>query len=67
MFGRKSLLSKILKALLYGTVNFIVVLVMISLTKYNSQASIQSQLLPILIIVSVTGIVDNIVINKKFI
>lgn len=66
MFMKKSLLSKILKILLYGIVNFVVVLALISVTKYNSNSAIQGQLLQIGIIVFVTGLVDYIMINKKF-
>lgn len=66
MFGRKSLLSKIMKILLYGIVNFVVILALISVTKFNSHSAIQGQLLQICIIVLVTGLVDYIMINKKF-
>lgn len=66
MFGRKSILSKIMKIFLYGVVNFVVILALISVTKFNSNSSIQGQLLQILIIVFVTGLVDYIMINKKF-
>ncbi len=66
MFGKKSMLSKILKILLYGTVNLVLILGLINITKFNSQAPIQSQLLQILIIIAVTGLVNHIIINKKF-
>ena len=66
MFMRKSILSKLLKILLYGVVNFVVILVLISLTKFNSSSALQGQLIPIAIIVFVTGLVDYIMINKKF-
>ena len=66
MFMRKSILSKILKILLYGVVNFVVILVLISLTKFNSSNALQGQLIPIVIIVFVTGFIDYIMINKKF-
>lgn len=60
------MLSQILKIFLYGIVNFVVILGLISLTKFNSHGSIQSQLPQICIIILVTGFVDYIVINKKF-
>lgn len=63
--GRKSTLSVILKVFLYGIINFVVVLALISVTKYNRQGTIQDQIVPILIIIFVTGLVDYIVINKK--
>ncbi|MDW7669688.1 MAG: hypothetical protein SCJ93_12750 [Bacillota bacterium] len=66
MFGKKSMLSKIIKIFIYGSVNLVLVLGLINITKFNSQAPIQSQLLQILIIVAVTGFVDYIIINKKF-
>ena len=66
MFMRKSILSKLLKILLYGVVNFVVILVLISLTKFNSSNALQGQLIPIVIIVFVTGFIDYIMINKKF-
>lgn len=66
MFMRKSLLSKVLTILLYGIVNFVVILALISVTKFNSGSAIQGQLLQISIIVFVTGLVDYIMINKKF-
>jgi len=70
MFNRKSMLSKLLKILLYGIVNFVVILVLISITKFNStgsiQALIQGQLPQICIIVFVTGLVDYTMINTNF-
>lgn len=66
MFMKKSLLSKVLKILLYGIVNFVVILALISVTKFNSSSAIQGQLLQISIIVFVTGLVDYLMINKKF-
>ncbi|MBC8059579.1 MAG: hypothetical protein H7Y18_02830 [Clostridiaceae bacterium] len=66
MFRRKSMLSQILKIFLYGIVNFVVILGLISITKFNSHGSIQSQLPQICIIIFVTGFVDYLVINKKF-
>lgn len=65
MFGRKSRSSQIFNILLYGIVNFGVVLGLISITKFNVQGSFQSQLLQICIIVCLTGLVDYIVINRK--
>ena len=65
MFRRKSMLSKILKIFLYGLVNFMIILSLISATKFNSHGSIQGQLLQICIIIFVTGFVDYIIINKK--
>jgi len=66
MFKRRTTLSKILKIFLYGIVNFVVILALISITKYNSHGSIQGQLLQICIIIFVTGIIDYLIINKKF-
>lgn len=66
MFRRKSMLSKIFKIFLYGIVNLVVILGLISITKFNSHGSIQSQLPQICIIIFITGFVDNIVMNKKF-
>ena len=69
MFRKISTLSKIIKIFLYGVVNFVVVLGLISITKFNSHSSIQSllkdQLLQICIIIFVTGLVDYIVVNRK--
>ncbi len=69
MFGRRNLLSKILKIFLYGIINFLLVLGLVSITKVNFQFSIhaiQSQFLQICIIVFVTGLVNYIIINNKF-
>jgi hypothetical protein len=66
MFRRTTTLSKIIKIFLYGIVNFVVVLALISITKFNSHGPIQGQLLPICIIIFVTGIIDYLIINKKF-
>lgn len=70
MFRKASMLSKILKIFLYGAVNLIVILVLISVTKFNSHGTIQvllkNQLLPICIIIFVTGLIDYVMINSKF-
>ena len=66
MFRRSNILSKILKIFLYGIVNFVGILALISITKFNSHGSLQDQLLQICIIIFVTGLVDYIMINKKF-
>jgi len=65
MFGRKSRVSQISNILLYGVINFGAVLGLISITKFNTRGSFQSQLLQICIIVLVTGLMDYIVINRK--
>jgi len=66
MFRKKSMLSQILKIFIYGVVNFVVILGLISITKFNSHGPIQSQLPQICLVIFVTGFVDYIVINKKF-
>lgn len=66
MFRKISMLSKIMKMFLYGIVNLVIVLGLISMTKFNSHGSIQGQLLQICIIIFVTGFIDYLLINKKF-
>ena len=66
MFRRKSILSKILTIFLYGIVNFLLVLGLISVTKFNSHGSMQGQLLQVCVIIFVTGFADYLIINKKF-
>jgi len=65
MFRRKSMLSIVLKIFLHGIVNFVVILGLISATKFNSHGSMQGQLLKICIIILVDGAVNYIIINKK--
>lgn len=65
MLSKKGLLSKVIKIVLYGIINFAVVMVLISLTKYNSQVSIQSQILPICLIILGTGLVNYIIADRK--
>lgn len=43
----------------------VVILVLISVLKVNSHGSIQGQLIPVCIIIFVTGFVDYIIINNK--
>ena len=64
-FRRVSMLSKIFTIFIYGLVNLVLVLVLSSLTKFNSKGEIQSQLLQICIIIFITGFVDYILINRK--
>ena len=66
LFRKTSMLSKIFTILLYGLVNLLLVLGLVSITKFNSHGVLQSQLPQILIIIFVTGLVDYIVINRKF-
>ena len=66
LFRKTSMLSKIFTILLYGLVNLLLVLGLVSITKFNSNGALESQLPQILIIIFVTGLVDYIVINRKF-
>lgn len=66
LFGRKSMLSKIFTIFIYGLVNLVLVLGLISVTKFNSKGELQSQILQICIIIFITGFVDYIAINRKF-
>ena len=65
-FRRKSMLSKIFTIFLYGLVNLLLVLGLVSITKFNSHGPLGSQLVQICIIIFITGLVDFVVINKKF-
>jgi len=65
-FRRKSMLSKIFTISIYGLVNLLLVLGLVSITKFNSHGALQSQIPQILIIIFITGFVDYIVINRKF-
>ena len=66
MFGKKSALSKIIKVLIYGAVNFGAVLGLMHLTSFNSQSGLPGQLPQILIIIVVTGVVNYIMMKQKF-
>lgn len=66
MFKQKNMLSTVLKILLYGVVNFALVLTLIPIAKYNIGGAIEGQLVPIAIIVAVTGLVNYIMVNNKF-
>ena len=66
MFKQKNTLSTVIKILLYGVVNFALVLTLIPIAKYKIGGSIQNQLVPIAIIVAVTGLVNYIMVNNKF-
>jgi len=66
MFGKKSALSKIIKVLIYGAVNFGAVLGLMHLTSFNSQSELQGQLPQILIIIVVIGVVNYIMMKQKF-
>lgn len=65
-FKKMSLLSKIFKIFIYGLVNLVLVLGLVSVTKFNVGGSYEKQIPQILIIIFVTGLVDYIAINKKF-
>ncbi len=65
MLSNKGMLSKLIKIFLYGVINFAVVLILISITKYNSQVSFQTQLIPMAIIIFATGLVNYIIVDKK--
>lgn len=65
-FKRKSMLSKIFTIFLYGLVNLLLVLGLVSATKFNSHGALGSQLVQICIIIFITGLVDFVVINRKF-
>lgn len=65
-FRRKSMLSKIFTISIYGLINLLLVLGLVSITKFNSHGSLQIQIPQILIIIFITGFVDYIVINRKF-
>ena len=66
LFRKTSMISKIFTILLYGLVNMLLVLGLVSITKFNSNGALESQIPQILIIIFVTGLVDYIVINRKF-
>lgn len=66
MFRRKSTLSKILTIFIYGLVNLVLVLGLVSVTKFNIHGPYQSELLQACIIIFVTGLVDYLMINRKF-
>lgn len=66
MFFRKtSMLAKIFTIFIYGLVNLVLVLGLVSVTKFNKNGPLESQLLQICIIIFITGLVDYIVINRK--
>ncbi len=67
MFFRKtSMLAKIFTIFIYGLMNLVLVLGLVSVTKFNKSGPLESQLLQICIIIFITGFVDYIVIKKKF-
>lgn len=66
LFRRKNILSKIFTIFIYGLVNLLLVLGLVSVTKFNSHGALESQLVQICIIIFITGLVDFIVLNKKF-
>jgi len=66
VFPKKNLLSMVLRILLYGGVNFALILTLIPIAKYNIGGGIEGQLVPIAIIVAVTGLVNYMMVNSKF-
>jgi|GEM_PF-3295204 len=64
--AKKNMLSTVVKILLYGGVNFALVLTLIPIAQYKIGGAIEGQLVPIAIIVTVTGLVNYMMVNSKY-